>query len=98
MAPAAHDGVTLDDALPFMLWRARPDMSCEYTSRAWREFTGMSSEQALGEGWSRAIHGEDLARWLGTCVRAFDCRGPFEIEYRMRRHDGGPRRGLGRAA
>src|SRR5258708_7363828 len=98
MAPAAQSYVMLDDALPFMLWRARPDMSCEYTSRAWLEFTGMSAEQALGEGWSSAIHVEDLARWLDTCVRAFDCREPFEIECRMRGRDGDYRWGLDRAA
>ncbi len=71
-----------------MLWRARPDMSCEYASRAWLQYTGFSAEQALGEGWSRVVHAEDLARWLDTCVRAFDARRPFDIEYRMRRHDG----------
>src|SRR5205085_10372902 len=27
-------------------------------------------------------------RWLDSCVRAFDAREPFEVEYRMRRHDG----------
>ena len=37
--------VKLDDTLPLMLWRAKPDMSCEYTSRAWLEFTGFSAEQ-----------------------------------------------------
>ena len=78
----------LDDTLPLMLWRAKPDMSCEYTSRAWLEFTGMSAEQAIGDGWSRVVHVEDLARWLDCCVRAFDAREPFEIEYRMRRRDG----------
>ncbi|HZE59419.1 MAG TPA: PAS domain-containing protein [Burkholderiales bacterium] len=78
----------LDDTLPLMLWRAKPDLSCEYTSRAWLEFTGFSAEQAKGDGWSRAVHAEDLARWLDCCVRAFDARDPFEIEYRMRRHDG----------
>jgi hypothetical protein len=31
---------------------------------------------------------EDLARWLDCCVRAFDAREPFEIEYRLRRRDG----------
>ncbi|HEY5898760.1 MAG TPA: PAS domain-containing protein [Burkholderiales bacterium] len=77
-----------DSALPVMLWSARPDLSCEYVSRAWLAFTGYSAEQALGEGWSRVVHAEDLARWLDSCVRAFDSRQPFEIEYRMRRHDG----------
>src|SRR5436305_5767840 len=88
MARAGLPRVKLEDTLPLMLWRAKPDLSCEYTSRAWLEFTGFSEEQAKGDGWSRAVHAEDLARWLDCCVRAFDAREPFEIEYRMRRHDG----------
>jgi PAS domain S-box-containing protein len=78
----------LDDNLPVMAWRARPDMSCEFLSRQWLEFTGYTEQQALGDGWSRGVHPEDLARWLDTCVRAFDAREPFEIEYRLRRRDG----------
>ena len=78
----------IDDNLPVMLWCARPDMSCEFVSRAWLEFTGYAPERALGQGWTRVVHVEDLARWLDSCVRAFDARQPFELEYRMRRHDG----------
>ena len=78
----------LDDTVPVMLWRAKPDMACDYVSRAWLQFTGFSADQAKGDGWSRAVHAEDLARWLDSCVRAFDAREPFEVEYRMRRHDG----------
>ena len=63
-------------------------MSCEQVSRAWLEYTGYMPEQALGEGWTRALHPEDLTRWLEACVRAFDQRQPFEIEYRLRRRDG----------
>jgi PAS domain S-box-containing protein len=84
--------------LLLMAWRARPDMSCEYASPGWLQFTGYGEEQALGEGWSRVVHAEDLARWLDTCVRAFDAREPFEIEYRMRRRDGEYRWVLDRAA
>lgn len=80
-----------------MYWSARPDLSCEYASRAWLEFTGYRPEQALGEGWSRVVHAEDLARWLDTCVRGFDAREPFEIEYRMRHRDGDYRWVLERA-
>jgi PAS domain S-box-containing protein len=87
-----------DDNLPFMTWHARPDMSCEYVNPAWLEYTGYMPEQALGEGWSRCLHPEDLARWLDTCVRAFDERRPFDIEYRLRRHDGEYRWMLDRAA
>jgi PAS domain S-box-containing protein len=76
------------DDTPAMVWTARPDLSCEYLSRPWLEFTGYTPEQALGHGWSRGVHPEDLARWLEACVRAFDAREPFEVEYRLRRHDG----------
>ena len=78
----------LDEQVPVMAWTARPDMSCESLSRQWLAFTGYSAEQALGDGWSRGVHPEDLGRWLDTCVRAFDSREPFEIEYRLRRRDG----------
>lgn len=87
-----------DETIPLMTWRARPDMGCEQVSRAWLDFTGYTPEEALGEGWSRCLHPEDLARWLDTCVRAFDQRRPFEIEYRLRRRDGEYRWVLDRAA
>ncbi len=82
--PAEH----FTEPVPVMLWRARPDLSCEYLSHQWLDFTGYTEQQALGDGWSRTVHPEDLARWLDTCLRAFDAREPFEIEYRMRRRDG----------
>lgn len=87
-----------DDQIPLMTWRARPDMACEYVSRAWLEYTGYTLEQALGDGWNRAIHPEDLARWLDASVRAFDERQPYEIEYRLRRRDGQYRWMLERAS
>jgi PAS domain S-box-containing protein len=79
---------SIDESLPVMAWRARPDLSCEYLSRQWLEFTGVPADAALGDGWSRGMHPEDLARWLDTCLRAFDAREDFEIEYRLRRRDG----------
>lgn len=80
-----------DENAPAMLWNARPDLRCEWISAGWLEFTGFSREEALGtqgeDGRSRAVHPEDLARWLDTLVRAFDAREPYEIEYRLRRRD-----------
>ena len=83
------------DAL--MHWSVRPDLSCDYLSPAWLEFTGSTLDQALGDGWSRGVHPEDLTRWLDRCLRAFDEREPFEVEYRLRRRDGEYRWVLDRA-
>ncbi len=88
----------IDDDLPLMLWTAQPDLSCDYVSRPWLDFTGFTPEQALGHGWSRAVHPEDLARWLDAYVRGFDAHEPFALEYRLRRHDGEYRWVLDRAA
>jgi PAS domain S-box-containing protein len=87
-----------DETIALMTWRARLDMSCEQVSCAWLEYTGYTPEQALGEGWTHALHPEDLARWLEAAVRGFDLREPFEIEYRLRRRDGEYRWMLERAA
>jgi PAS domain S-box-containing protein len=89
-----HD-LKFADAL--MHWSVRPDLSCDYLSPAWLDFTGSTPEQALGDGWSRGVHPEDLARWLDRCLRAFDEREAFEIEYRLRHHDGEYRWVLDRA-
>lgn len=71
-----------------MVWSVGPDLACDYVSRAWVEFTGCEAEDALGEGWTHEVHPDDLVRWLQACVRAFDQREPFEIDYRLRRRDG----------
>jgi PAS domain-containing protein len=78
------------DRVARLAWRARPDLSCEYVSPAWLDFAG-------GEGWPGRMHPDDLARWLDTCLRAFDERRPFSIEYRLRRRDGAYCRVLDRA-
>jgi PAS domain S-box-containing protein len=94
MMRASHDLALADN---LMHWSVRPDLSCDYLSPAWLEFTGSTPEQALGDGWSRGVHPEDLARWLDRCLRAFDEREAFEIEYRLRHRDGEYRWVLDRA-
>ncbi|MEX3936397.1 PAS domain-containing protein [Paraburkholderia phymatum] len=76
------------DALPGLVWTAFPDGRIEFVNRRWCEYTGLSVEQASGEGWQAAFHPEDrsalLEAWR-TVVASGD-RG--EAEARMRRFDG----------
>jgi PAS domain S-box-containing protein len=55
---------------------------------ALRDFTGQTYEEAKGAGWSAALHPEDLQRTLEVWNRAVSTKTMYEIEYRMRRHDG----------
>jgi PAS domain S-box-containing protein len=89
--------VVLDHA-PVMLWRSGIGPECDYFSPAWLAFTGRTLEEARGEGWLESIHPVDREKRLGAHRRHAADGTPYEVEYRLRRHDGEYRRVLERAA
>jgi hypothetical protein len=88
----------LADTLPHLAWMSRVDGACEYVNRPWHEYTGLSLAESLGDGWTRAVHPEDLPRMLEHWRRARETGERFEAEIRMRgAHDGAWRWFLSRA-
>jgi len=73
---------------PVLIWMAGTDKLCTYLNRPWLEFTGRPLEADLGNGWTELVHPDDRSRLLDTYMQVFDRRGRFEMEYRLRRHDG----------
>jgi PAS domain S-box-containing protein len=73
---------------PVLIWMAGADKQCTYFNQPWLEFTGRPLEADLGNGWTEVVHPDDVSTLLDTYTRVFDRRGRFELEYRLRRHDG----------
>jgi PAS domain S-box-containing protein len=55
---------------------------------SWRAFTGQSYEQVKGYGWIKAIHPDDIKRVKNIWENSVKTKRTYEIEYRVRRHDG----------
>ena len=73
---------------PVLIWMSGPDKLCNYFNQTWLEFTGRPLEAELGNGWSDAVHPEDLKNCQDTYTLAFDLRESFKIQFRLRRFDG----------
>jgi PAS domain S-box-containing protein len=78
----------LSESAPMMVWTATQEGGCDYVSRSWTDFTGRDASAELGEGWMDRIHPEDLTRCRECFRLALERREPFELEYRLHRHDG----------
>ncbi|WP_437923623.1 PAS domain S-box protein [Sorangium sp. So ce291] len=73
----------LADAMPQIVWTAGPDGHVDYFNRQWRERTGTTETQGLGEGWVSCLHPDDRERCLALWHRAVVTGEPYEIEYRF---------------
>jgi PAS domain S-box-containing protein len=79
---------TMADSAPVLIWTSGTDKLCNFFNRTWLRFTGRTMEQELGNGWTEAVHPDDFDHCLKVYAESFDARREFDVEYRLRRHDG----------
>jgi PAS domain S-box-containing protein len=73
---------------PVIIWMSDVTRGCSYVNQTWLDLTGQSFDAVLGSGWTDRIHPDDVVSCFDIYARAFDRREPFQIEFRLRRHDG----------
>ncbi len=77
----------LDD-FPNPVWRANTSAKCDFFNKFWLEFTGRTMDQEMGDGWAEGVHPDDFERCLSIYLGHFEQRKAFEMEYRLKYHDG----------
>ena len=78
----------LVEQAPILIWRADTTGECNYFNEQWLAFTGRTMEMESGNGWAEGVHPDDFQRCLDYYLDHFRRRAVFEMEYRLRRHDG----------
>ncbi|NET04004.1 MAG: PAS domain-containing protein [Symploca sp. SIO2B6] len=80
--------LSLFEKFPTPIWRSDVNAKCDYFNEEWLNFTGRSFEQELGDGWVEGVHPDDVEKCMSTYLSAFKECQPFEMEYRLRNHQG----------
>jgi two-component system, sensor histidine kinase and response regulator len=79
---------SLTEALPQLVWGARPDGGCDYFSAQWTSYTGVMEIDLLGWRWMDALHPDDREPTRQFWTESVAGRQPYDVEYRIRRSDG----------
>ncbi len=76
------------ETLPQILWTARPDGTLDYVNRSGYEFSGLTPSSAELHPWQQLLHPEDVPELTQRWSRSLATGEPYEMECRLRRHDG----------
>jgi PAS domain S-box-containing protein len=76
------------EAIPSFVWLDAPDGGATFANKRWLDYTGLTEEQNLGNGWEIVVHPQDAARLRAERERTLQSGEPFEDECRYRGKDG----------
>ena len=83
-----HRWRRLTEALPQLVWSATPDGSCDYFSTQWTAHTGVAQTELLGWRWLETLHPDDREPTRDRWLESLGGRHDYDVEYRIRHHDG----------
>lgn len=87
---------TLANVVLQVIWTNTEDGIADYFNQRWYEYSGLSYDQSKGLGWQVIVHPEDATASVEKWQKALASGDVFDIEYRLRQHDGSYRWFIGR--
>jgi PAS domain S-box-containing protein len=88
---------SLIEATTAIVWNTPASGEFEAEQPAWSAFTGQTFEELRGSGWLAAVHPDDRPNTANAWSAAVAARSLYQVEHRLRRHDGEYRHMLVRA-
>jgi PAS domain S-box-containing protein len=79
---------TLAEAMPQIVWIADGSGASTYCNQHWFDYTGMTLEESLGDGWNTSFHPDDRQQAWDAWQRAIETRSTYSIESRLRDKEG----------
>ena len=79
---------TMANAAPVMIWLGDSEGNADWFSQSWLDFVGQDLDSQLKQGWAPFIHPDDRDRVMSNYRSHVAAKTPFNIELRVRRHDG----------
>jgi PAS domain S-box-containing protein len=74
----------LTETVPQIVWNGDPAGRLTYFNRRWVEFTGMTTQEGLGDGWVQAVNPDDVAHlraaWADAIAHGSEW---FDCEFRL---------------
>ncbi|MDB9377188.1 PAS domain-containing sensor histidine kinase, partial [Nodularia sphaerocarpa] len=86
----------LSNAIPQLVWICNIQGEYEYVNQRWCDFTGQKIEEAMGVGWTKVIHPDDIQLAIDSWTNALQTGEAYEQEMRYRQFDGSYRWHLAR--
>jgi PAS domain S-box-containing protein len=87
----------LAESLPQLVWMADAQGETTYCNRRVFEYFGLEASETKIPRWAERFHPEDVERIFAGWRRSIERSEPYQVEYRLRRHDGVYRYFLARA-
>ncbi|MFN6469215.1 MAG: PAS domain S-box protein [Nostoc sp. SerVER01] len=78
----------LCNAMPQLVWICNAQGECEHVNERWYEFTGQSVEEAMGFGWQKVIHPDDIEGAMAGWTQALQTGELYQQEIRYQKRDG----------
>ena len=73
---------------PVMIWMSSTDNEITYLNQTWLDYAGGPPDAAVEELRATVLHPDEAERCREVYETAFEQRAPFQLEHRLRRHNG----------